>query len=73
MPKMKTHSGFKKRFTVKSSGKIKYKQVGKRHNLSKKNQKRIVSLRKSAILGSEATILLLRNKAPYQRKLKYKK
>ena len=33
MPKMKTHSGAKKRFKITSSGKIMRKGVGKRHNL----------------------------------------
>jgi len=72
MPKIKTHSGFKKRFKVNCNGKINHKQCGKRHNLSKKGPKRIANLRDSRILDSEPSILLLRNKAPYQRKLKYK-
>lgn len=31
MPKMKTHSGAKKRFTVTGSGKLKHKRAGKGH------------------------------------------
>jgi len=31
MPKMKTHSGAKKRFKVTASGKVKYKPSGKNH------------------------------------------
>lgn len=37
--KMKTHSGAKKRFRVKSSGKIKRAQQGMRHILSKHSSK----------------------------------
>ncbi|MDR1474288.1 MAG: 50S ribosomal protein L35 [Endomicrobium sp.] len=31
MPKMKTHSGAKKRFKVTGTGKVKYKKPGQRH------------------------------------------
>lgn len=34
MPKMKTHSGAKKRFKVTGSGKVKYKKPGQRHLLT---------------------------------------
>ena len=40
MPKMKTKSGAKKRFTVKGSGKIKMKHAYKSHILTKKSTKR---------------------------------
>jgi large subunit ribosomal protein L35 len=39
MPKMKTHSGAKKRFTLTGSGKIKRKHAYKRHILTKKSTK----------------------------------
>ena len=38
--KMKTHSGAKKRFSLKSSGKIKRGQARMRHRLSNKSSKR---------------------------------
>jgi large subunit ribosomal protein L35 len=38
--KFKTHSGAKKRFSARSSGKIKRGQCGKRHLLSHKSSKR---------------------------------
>lgn len=38
--KMKTHSGAKKRFRLKASGKIKRGQARKRHILSNKSSKR---------------------------------
>ena len=40
MPKMKTNSGAKKRFTVTGSGKIKRKHAFKSHILTKKSTKR---------------------------------
>ncbi len=39
MPKMKTNSGAKKRFTLTGSGKIKRKHAFKRHILTKKSNK----------------------------------
>ena len=39
MPKMKTNSGAKKRFTLTGSGKIKRKHAFKSHILTKKTQK----------------------------------
>ena len=39
MPKMKTKSGAKKRFTVSASGRIKRAQAFKRHILTKKDTK----------------------------------
>ena len=40
MPKMKTHSGAKKRFKVTGSGKIMHEQRNKRHLLEHKPSKR---------------------------------
>ena len=39
MPKVKTNSGAKKRFTLTGSGKIKRKHAFKRHILTKKTKK----------------------------------
>ena len=44
MPKMKTHSGSKKRFTLTGSGKIKRKHAFKRHILTKKSKKQKLAL-----------------------------
>lgn len=46
MPKIKTHSGAKKRFSVSKNGKIKRAHVGRRHILTKKSTKRLRHLRK---------------------------
>ena len=40
MPKMKSHSGAKKRFLKTASGKIKHKRAGKRHLLAPMSGKR---------------------------------
>ncbi|QQR69906.1 MAG: 50S ribosomal protein L35 [Alphaproteobacteria bacterium] len=38
MPKLKTHSGSKKRFTVTATGKVRSGPAFKRHNLRKRPQ-----------------------------------
>lgn len=40
MPKMKTHSGAKKRFRVTGKGKVMREQAGKRHLLEHKSSRR---------------------------------
>jgi large subunit ribosomal protein L35 len=40
MPKMKTHSGAKKRFRVTAKGKVRARHAMKSHILGKKNAKR---------------------------------
>lgn len=37
MPKIKTHSGAKKRFSLTATGKVKFKHAKMRHILSKKS------------------------------------
>ncbi|MFP4227814.1 MAG: 50S ribosomal protein L35 [Salinivenus sp.] len=54
MPKMKSHSGAKKRFKKTANGKIKRKQANKGHLLTKKNAKRKRQLRKSVIVDHKA-------------------
>ncbi len=45
MPKMKTHSGAKKRFRFTASGKLKRSKQNKNHILTKKTTKRTRNLR----------------------------
>ena len=45
MPKMKSHSGAKKRFSLTATGKVKRGHQGKSHILSKKTSKRKRRLR----------------------------
>jgi large subunit ribosomal protein L35 len=50
MPKMKTHSGTKKRFKITGSGLVKRGRPGSSHLAPGKTQKRIRHLRKSRIV-----------------------
>ena len=50
MPKMKTKSSAKKRFKLKSSGKIKRKHAFKSHILTKKSKKRKLKLTHSGLV-----------------------
>lgn len=52
MPKMKTHSGAKKRFKATGTGKIKHKKPGSRHLLTGNPGGKTRKLRKSQILDS---------------------
>ena len=58
MPKIKTHSGAKKRFKLTKSGKVKRSHAYRRHILTDKTTKRKRNLRKGAYadVTNEATI-----------------
>jgi len=47
MPKVKTHSGAKKRFKRTASGKFKFQRVNKRHLLTNRGKKRKRQLRRA--------------------------
>lgn len=64
MPKIKTNSSSKKRFKVTATGRVKFKQAGKRHNLGKKSQKRIRNLRKSAVVEESFAANILKFQMP---------
>ena len=51
MPKLKTHSGAKKRFNLTKSGKVKRAHAFKSHILTKKSQKRIRGFRQETVLA----------------------
>lgn len=51
MPKIKTHSASKKRFSLTGTGKVKRAKAFKRHILTKKTTKRTRNLRKSTIVS----------------------
>ena len=52
MPKMKTHSGTKKRVKQTGSGKLMHEQVNKRHRLEVKTSKRSRSLQLDSAVSS---------------------
>ena len=51
MPKVKTHRGAAKRFSLTKSGKIKRSKAYKRHILTKKTTKRTRNLRKTGYIA----------------------
>ena len=53
MPKMKTHSGAKKRFSLTGTGKVKFKHAKLRHILSKKASKLKRKLGKTGIMAEQ--------------------
>ena len=55
MPKMKTHSGAKKRFRVTGSGKIRGRRAFSTHILEKKSPKRKRRMARPAIISSHDT------------------
>lgn len=52
MPKMKSHSGVKKRFKITGTGKVMHKRAGARHLLIGMSASRGRHLRKSVILNT---------------------
>jgi large subunit ribosomal protein L35 len=50
MPKMKTHSGAKKRFSMNANGKIKAGQAGKSHLMRRRTKAQLRNLRGTTIL-----------------------
>ena len=65
MPKLKTHSGAKKRFRRTASGKVKYKKPGKRHLLTPSSSGTIRRARKPALLNATDSYTILRRYLPY--------
>jgi len=51
MPKMKTKSGAKKRFTLTATGRVKRKHAYKSHILTKKSTKRKRNLTKTGLVS----------------------
>jgi len=66
MPKMKTKSGAKKRFTVTASGRVKAGQAGKRHGMIKRSNKFLRNARGKTVLcaADEKTV---KSYMPYAR------
>ena len=61
MPKLKTKSSAKKRFSFTGSGKIKMNQAGKRHGMIKRTNKFIRNARGTAILAKADEKVIKRN------------
>jgi len=52
MPKMKSHRGAKKRFSITGTGKVKRAKAFKSHILTKKTSKRKRNLRRSTTIAT---------------------
>ena len=61
MPKLKTHSGAKKRFNLTKSGKVKRAHAFKSHILTKKSQKRKRNFRNETELSKSDAKVVGRN------------
>jgi len=60
MPKLKTHSGAKKRFKITKNGKILRAHANKSHILNKKTTKRKRGLRKSTVMDATNVLAIKR-------------
>ena len=64
MPKLKTKSSAKKRFTFTASGKVKRPQAGKRHGMIKRTNSQIRKQRGTTIM-SEQDSRIVKSYMPY--------
>jgi large subunit ribosomal protein L35 len=60
MPKMKSHKGAKKRFSVTGSGKIRRLKANKSHILTKKDAKRKRRLRRPTTISTNGETRVLK-------------
>ncbi len=65
MPKLKTHSGAKKRFNLTKTGKVKCAKANKRHILTKKDTKRTRHLRAGGFVD-KTMAATVRKMVPYK-------
>ena len=65
MPKLKTHSGAKKRFNLTKTGKVKRARAYKSHILTKKSTKRLRGLRQTGYIA-ECEAKKVRELIPYK-------
>lgn len=65
MPKIKTHSGAKKRFKLTKNGKVKRAHAFKSHILTKKDTKRTRRLRKG-VMADKTNVKAIKLMVPYK-------
>jgi large subunit ribosomal protein L35 len=65
VPKLKTKSGAKKRFSLTASGKVRTYQAGKRHGMIKRTPKQIRNQRGSTVMSDQDTKIIVKNFLPY--------
>lgn len=64
MPKIKTHSASKKRFSLTKNGLVKRAKMGRRHILTKKTTKRKRNLRKNGY-ADKTCVAAIKKMLPY--------
>ncbi|MDR0977921.1 MAG: 50S ribosomal protein L35 [Endomicrobium sp.] len=64
MPKMKTHSGAKKRFKITGKGKVRYKKPGQRHLMTGDSGDQNRKSRK-AVLVADSDMKVMKKIMPY--------
>ncbi len=65
MPKIKTHSGAKKRFKLSKNGKVIRAHANKRHILNKKTTKRKRGLRQT-VVADKTNVAQVKRLIPYK-------
>lgn len=73
MPKMKTHSGAKKRFSVTRRGKVQSRAAHRDHRLTTKSEDGKRDRRATMILCESDARIVLDNHLPYERKKRKKR
>jgi large subunit ribosomal protein L35 len=65
MPKMKTKSAAKKRFSLTASGKVKATQAGKQHFMRRRTKAQLRNLRGTTILSGQDAKNIVKYFLPY--------
>ena len=66
MPKLKSHSGARKRFNLTKTGKVKRAHAFKSHTLTKKTTKRTRHLRADGFVDNAAEAMTIHKLLPYR-------
>jgi large subunit ribosomal protein L35 len=64
MPKMKTHSGAKKRFKLTATGKLKAGQAGKQHFMRRRTKAQLRNQRGTAVICDQDAARLIKKFLP---------
>jgi len=65
MPKLKTKSGAKKRFSLTAGGKVRMNQAGKQHGMIKRTKKFIRNQRGTTVMAEVNARVVRKNFLPY--------
>jgi large subunit ribosomal protein L35 len=65
MPKLKTKSSCKKRFSITASGKVRVTQANKRHGMVKRTKNQLRNQRGTTILNDSDAKVIIKKFMPY--------